>query len=162
MGWTQFEPVFIFTSIDAHARVQRDRNSMCTSDIAAVADVDRLMKFERPGWWAIHNHFPEKKMLHFAAIKLIGIQDPNRLFATPLKTPSVSSDEKLKLRLFAALAPRLALTTGPLTPVTSPLLLASIIIDISSGQFIQVSQLWPPLRRLYSADTTDGRTHYAS
>jgi hypothetical protein len=111
MGSAQFDPIFTFTSIDVHSRTLND--PMCVSTVEEVAHVDRLLKFGRPGWWAIYHHYPRKNMLELAAVKLTGMQHcSDKLFGTPLG-PAV--DDKTKLRLLAVLAPRLAITAGPYT-----------------------------------------------
>ena len=111
MGSAQFDPIFTFTSIDVHSRMSN--KPMCISDVDEVAHVERLLKFGRPGWWAIYHHYPRKNMLELAAVKLTGMQHPSdKLFGTQLG-PAV--DDKTKLRLLAVLAPRLAITAGPYT-----------------------------------------------
>src|SRR5271154_1241061 len=102
MGSEQFDPIFTFTSIDVHSRVSS--NSMCLSDVDEVANIERLLRFGRPGWWAIHHHYEKKNMLEFAAVKLTGMQHSSDTLFTTQLGPAI--DEKTKLRLLAVLASR--------------------------------------------------------
>jgi hypothetical protein len=51
-GLKQFELLYAFTSLDAHAEMLC--NGPCLSDVDAVADPDRLtLKFGRAGWYSL-------------------------------------------------------------------------------------------------------------
>lgn len=131
MGSAQFDPIFTFTSIDVHSRMLNNR--MCVSDVDEVAHVDRLLKFGRPGWWAIYHHYPRKNMLELAAVKLTGMQHPSdKLFGTQL---TAGVDDKTKLRLFAVLASRLAITTGPYTREAAETVASHLAIVVSANHY---------------------------
>jgi hypothetical protein len=51
-GVKQFEPIFAFTSLDAHARIHC--SSRCLSNIDEASDPERLIKFGRAGWYSTY------------------------------------------------------------------------------------------------------------
>jgi hypothetical protein len=50
-GTGLFDPIYVFTSIDAHSR----QNNLPISDHRQVAKVERLLKFGRAGWYSIYS-----------------------------------------------------------------------------------------------------------
>ena len=128
MGSAQFDPIFTFTSIDVHSRMAN--NPICVSDVDEVAHIDRLLKFGRPGWWAIYHHYPRKNMLELAAVKLTGTQHPSDiLFSTQL---TAAVDDNTKLRLLAVVSPRLAITSGPYTREAAETVASHLAIVVSA------------------------------
>ena len=131
MGWAQFDPIFTFTSIDVHSRVSNP--PMCVSDVDEVANINRLLKFGRPGWWAIYHHYPGKNMLQFAATKLTAMQHPSgKLFGSQL---NAAMNDKTKLRLLAVLAPRLAISAGPYTQEAAEIVASHLAIVVSADHY---------------------------
>jgi hypothetical protein len=107
LGNKEFDPIFTFTSIDAHSMYL---NVQCTSNLDLVADASRLLKFGRAGWYSVGRHL-EMDPVTFAMVKLTGgTQQWQKFFETPPEKPLTS---KTRLVLLAILAPRLAVTAGP-------------------------------------------------
>ena len=107
LGNKQFDPIFTFTSIDAHSMYLNDR---CTSNIDLVAKPRRLLKFGRAGWYSVGRHL-EMDPVDFAMVKLAGGTEAwHRFFET---APGKPLSSKTRLALLAILAPRLAVTAGP-------------------------------------------------
>ena len=107
LGMKQFDPIFTFTSIDAHAMRS---NANCTADINEVAVPTRLLKFGRAGWYSVGKHV-KMNPVTFAMQKLAGgVVNWEMFFATP---PEKSMSRKTRTALLAILAPRLSITAGP-------------------------------------------------
>jgi len=132
---------------------------MCVSDVNEVARVERLLKFGRPGWWAIYHHYPKKNMLELAAAKLTCMQHPSdRLFGTLLR-PVV--DDKTKLRLFAILAPRLGITAGPYTREAAETVASHLAIVVNAdhhGHFLKTVYPSEPIVAAAAASLTERPT----
>ena len=107
LGHVQFEPIFTFTSIDAHSMY---RNERCSADVDLVANSARLLEFGRAGWYSVGIHL-DTDPVSLAMVKLVGGREKwSTFFETP---PDVRISAKTRLVLLAILAPRLALTVGP-------------------------------------------------
>ena len=119
-GRKQFEPIYVFTSIDAHARILN--NYYTISDHKEVAKVERLLKFGRAGWYSLYSgksssNVKTYNILRLAISKLLGgdesispIQDLSEQLPPNSSGPLT---QKNLLCLFAILAVRLSLTVGP-------------------------------------------------
>jgi hypothetical protein len=107
LGHKQFDPIFTFTSIDAHSMYL---NGPCIGDIDVVAEPMRLLKFGRAGWYSVRRHL-EMDPVTFAMVKLAGgTQQRHKFFETLAEKPM---SPKTRIVLLAIIAPWLALTTGP-------------------------------------------------
>lgn len=118
-GMKQFDPIYVFTSIDAHARTVH--NNYTTSNAKQVAIVERLLKFGRAGWYSLYSGksksapgermYDKRNLRELAISKLLGGLDGgaslNRQLVPAHLTP------KTRLCLLAVIASRLALTIGP-------------------------------------------------
>ena len=51
-GTDQFDPLYVFTSMDAHSKSAP--NNYALSDPQKVAQFERLLKFERAGWYSLY------------------------------------------------------------------------------------------------------------
>ena len=107
LGHIQFEPIFTFTSIDAHSIYS---NEDCTADINSVADSTRLLKFGRVGWHSVGRYL-DTDPVSLAMVKLVGGTEQWSKFFETLPEDRMSA--KTRIILLAILAPRLALTTNP-------------------------------------------------
>jgi len=58
----QFQPINNFTSIDAHSRMADDISAI--SDPQKVAEVERLLKFGRAGWYSLYSGQSESRPDH--------------------------------------------------------------------------------------------------
>jgi hypothetical protein len=122
-GRKQFEPIYVFTSIDAHARILD--NYYTISDYTEVAKVERLLKFGRAGWYSLYSGksssdvkaYGKLNILRLATSKLLGgVESVNPIQELSEQLPPTSSGpltQTNRLRLFAILAVRLSLTVGP-------------------------------------------------
>jgi hypothetical protein len=122
-GRKQFEPIYVFTSIDAHARILD--NYYTISNYKEVAKVERLLKFGRAGWYSLYSGksssdvkaYGKLNILRLATSKLLGgVESVNPIQELSEQLPPTSSGpltQKNRLRLFAILAVRLSLTVGP-------------------------------------------------
>jgi len=112
-GSTQFPPIHIFTSIDAHSNILP--NNYAISDHEKVAEVGRLLKFGRAGWYSLYttksesepakSRYSKESFLDFAKGKLLCLEDFGSLIH--------ESNEENRVRFLAALAIRLALNISP-------------------------------------------------
>jgi hypothetical protein len=121
-GTDQFKPICLFTSIDAHS--QMTPQNYAVSDPKEVAKVERLLKFGRAGWYSLYTgeslrqkYYTKKMLKKIAIAKLLGISvAPEQNLATELRYIGAGEmTPRMRLRLLAVLAPRLALTAGPFT-----------------------------------------------
>jgi hypothetical protein len=160
MGEQQFDPIYNFMSIDVHSRMLNEPT--CISDVAEIAKFDRLVKFGRPGWWAIHHHYSNKNMLEFARMKLTGMQNSDELFYAPVLG---RTKDKKRLRLLSVLAPRLALTTGPYTREAAEIVASHLAIVVSADHhrhFLSTTYPSEPLVAAASASLTYKRYGWAN
>ena len=112
-GSKQFQPIYLFTSIDAHSSLLAENHAI--PDPEKVAEVGRLLKFGRAGWYSLYTaksksspdeeSYTKDSIVKFAQSKVLCLKDPQQL----------SSDltRKNRLRFLAVLSIRLALNIGP-------------------------------------------------
>ena len=121
-GNKQFEPLYTFTSIDAHARMLCD--GPCLSDIESLADPKRLITFGRAGWYSMYmgrdkanNQFYDiGKMTIVAGNKLLCMSGNSVVdLGNQVQTAGPRLTPDLSLKLFALLAVRLDIAAGPFT-----------------------------------------------
>ena len=122
-GRRQFEPIYVFTSIDAHARILNNYHTI--SDYKEVAKVETLLKFGRAGWYSLYcarsssevKAYGKLNILRLAISKLLGgVESVKPIQVLREQLPPTSSGpltQTNRLRLFAILAVRLSLTVGP-------------------------------------------------
>jgi hypothetical protein len=121
LGRVQFEPIFTFTSIDAHSMYS---NELCTANINSVAKSMRLLKFGRAGWYSMRDL--ETDPVSLAIVKLVGgTQQWSKFFET---LPEEPISAKNHLVLLAVLAPRLALNAGPCVREASEIIASHLAI----------------------------------
>jgi len=117
-GPEQFPPLFLFTSFDAWARI----HNRCVG-IEEVANPERLVQFGRAGWvpmYRVHRRGADgrpRPVFHtidvvLAEGKLLNVEYRNR-FGDPWTVDALTRNTLLKL--LSVIAPRLAVTAGPLT-----------------------------------------------
>jgi len=160
MGYQQFDPIYNFSSIDVHARAL---NPMCISDIREVAKFERLLKFGRPGWWAIYRHYPQKNMLQFAGVKLTGFQNLYGLFES--WQGKANANDKTKLRLLSVLTPRLAVTAGPYTREAAEQVASHLAIVVGTDHhrhFLSTTYPSEPIVAAASANLIQGTYGWAN
>ena len=124
-GMDQFKPIYLFTSIDAHS--QMTPRNYAVSDPKEVAKVERLLKFGRAGWYSLYTgrsedspgyrYYTKQIMRQIAIAKLLGISvDPEQRLSKEVRDVGAGEmTPRVRLRLLAVLAPRLALTARPFT-----------------------------------------------
>ena len=122
-GKEQFKPIHVFTSIDAHSKIADENYAI--SNHQTVAEIDRLLKFGRAGWYSLYTaksnskptftYYTKPKILEIAISKLLGIVDEAlHNFGLEVHLSSyLPMPPQTRLRLLAVLSPRLALTVGP-------------------------------------------------
>jgi hypothetical protein len=138
-GIKQFEPIFAFTSLDAHAQLHC--SGRCLSDINEVSDPERLIKFGRAGWYSTYlgrmktetYFFDMATMTKFAGNKLLCLPYDSKFDLKEL----VENEDKRKssntqLKLLALLAVRLDIAAGPFTTEAGELVAShlAILIDV--------------------------------
>ena len=116
-GTGQFDPIYIFTSIDAHSQIIP--NNLAISDHRQVAKAERLLKFGRAGWYSLYSaeadsnsvvpKYTDTTLLDIAVIKLLGGLT-ERKAVDVLKT---KDDDSTRLNWLALLGCRLAIAVGP-------------------------------------------------
>lgn len=125
-GDEQFEPLFVFSSIDVFSRVFNDR--LCTSNLETIADPRRLARFGRAGWYAIAQGHTEP----FHAENLVNLAQHKLICGSPEDHPFIGDSANIspinKMKLLAILCSRLALTVGPLTKEGSELVASYLTI----------------------------------
>jgi hypothetical protein len=136
-GKVQFEPLHVFTSVDAHAQMIVENK--CISDVNEVANAERLLKFGRAGWYSVYagkdtsnkQIYDHNRIVDLAVCKLLGVPVVNRVKVRglfPSSHPQLTP--KSLLRLLAVLAPRLALTVGPYTVEAEELISSHLAVLI--------------------------------
>jgi hypothetical protein len=84
-GKWQFDPIHVFTSIDAHARIAKEQ---AVSDPEKVGEIERLLKFGRAGWYSSYTAksqnsefglWGKDSIIEFAESKLMCLEDPQLL-----------------------------------------------------------------------------------
>jgi len=122
-GRRQFEPIYVFTTIDAHARILNNYHTI--SNYKEVAKVERLLKFGRAGWYSLYSgksssdvkSYGKLNILRLAISKLLGgVESVDPIQELREHLPPTSSGlltPTNRLRLFAIFAVRLSLTVGP-------------------------------------------------
>ena len=143
-GDKHFDPIHVFTSIDAHARVIP--NYRAISDHTQVATPERLLKFGRAGWYSLYSAKPsttdsqaydKDKILSLAIMKLVGSLDDGESLRIQIgNCTSPKLTQKIRLRLLAIFAPRLALTVGPFTDEASEVVSShlAVLLHTDSGR----------------------------
>jgi hypothetical protein len=141
-GANQFDPVYIFTSIDAHSQIME--NNLAISDHRQVAKVERLLKFGRAGWYSIYSAsnsatsesmsmnptYNKKSLLDIATGKLLGC----------LRQPAVSinqlvtNHEDATSKWLALLACRLAISVGPFSREAEELVSSHLAVLLRADQ----------------------------
>jgi hypothetical protein len=116
-GTGQFDPIYVFTSIDAHSRIIP--NNLAISDHRQVAKVERLLKFGRAGWYSLYSaeadsnsvlaKYTETSIMDIAVIKLLGGLT-EIIAADVLKT---QDNDSTRLNWLALLGCRLAIAVSP-------------------------------------------------
>jgi len=116
-GTGQFDPIYIFTSIDAHSRIIQ--NNLAISDHRQVAKVERLLKFGRAGWYSLYSaeadansvvpKYSGTSLMDIAVIKLCGGLTEKKAVEMLTK----KDDDSTRLNWLALLGCRLAIAVGP-------------------------------------------------
>jgi hypothetical protein len=164
-GQNQFPPIFVFSSIDVHSRIQNP--AMCTSSHHEVADLNRLLKFGRAGWYSTYlqrntqvssevNLRNSNLIVNTATSKLVSAR--NRQEAQAFFDRKNHSPANL-LKMIAVLAPRLALTVGPYTLEASELIashLAVLTRTDNERHFLRTVYPSEPILAEASAQLTHG------
>ena len=138
-GIKQFEPIFAFTSLDAHAQLHC--NGRCLSDIHEVSDPERLIKFGRAGWYSTYvgrmkeegYFFDMATLTMFAGNKLLCLPyDSQSDLEELVRKESARMSSTLKLKLLALLAVRLDIAAGPFTTEAGELVAShlAVLIDV--------------------------------
>jgi len=138
-GIKQFEPIFAFTSLDAHARLHC--SGRCLSDIYKVSDPERLIKFGRAGWYSTYlgkmkeegYFFDMATMTMFAGNKLLCLPYDSRSDLEELvRNESARMNSKLQLKLLALLGVRLDIAAGPFTTEAGELVAShlAVLVDV--------------------------------
>ena len=125
-GDAQFEPLFVFSSIDVFSRILNEH--LCTSNLQTIADPKRLARFGRAGWYAIsqgRKPFPVENLVLLAQHKLICAEPMEN---HPFKEDSTNISSVNKTKLLALLCSRLALTVGPSTKESSELVASYLAV----------------------------------
>ena len=124
-GMYRFDSINMFTSIDAHSQMTVPNYAI--SDHKKVAEVERLLKFGRAGWYSWYTgkseslpkyrYYTKDKIRDVAIAKLLDIPlDAELTFSNEVRQVGIKPlKPKMRLRLLALLAPRLAITAGPYT-----------------------------------------------
>jgi hypothetical protein len=126
-GTDQFPPIFVFSSVDVYSRVQNPVR--CISSHHEVADLDRLLKFGRAGWYSTYrqgntqvsreaNLRNANLIVNTATSKLLAVGEIQKVQAVFDAHESPANF----IKMIAVLAPRLALTIGPYTLEASKLI----------------------------------------
>ena len=142
-GNKQFEPLYTFTSIDAHARMLCD--GPCLSDIESLADPKRLITFGRAGWYSMYmgrdkanNQFYDiGKMTLVAGNKLLCMSGNSVVdLGNQVRTAGPRLTPDLSLKLFALLAVRLDIAAGPFTTEAGELVSShlAVLIDVNTDR----------------------------
>ena len=153
-GSVQFDPIYVFTSIDAHAMAE-DRY-YAKSDPTEVARAETLLKFGRAGWYSCYSRdsqsFSMQPLLRLAKSKLVGgASDP----ITVLRDEKEA--DKNRIRLLAVLACRLALTVGPFSAEARDLVSShlAILLDTDPDRhFLKIYYPSEPILAEVSAEIT--------
>jgi hypothetical protein len=138
-GIKQFEPIFAFTSLDAHAQLRC--SGSCVSDIYEVSDPERLIKFGRAGWYSTYagefkkekHYFDMATMTMFAGNKLLCVPHNSRSDLKALvRTQKGRMSSKLQLKLLALLGVRLDIAVDPFTTEAGELVDShlAVLIDV--------------------------------
>ena len=152
-GRLQFDPFYIFTSVDAHAIIA---NENCTSNIFEASKPERLLKFGRAAWYTLFtskdkfkNEFYYKlpNLTELAGVKLLGLnrgQQWTNLFGDHRS----SLTSAMKLKLLALLGPRLDITAGPWTIEAEDLVASHLAVVVNTDherQFIRIGYPSEPI-----------------
>jgi hypothetical protein len=153
-GKNHFDPVHVFTSIDAHAMILEENNA--TADHLEVAKVERLLKFGRAGWYSLYSAkkavspkveaFSIANLLNIAMSKLLGgIDEPVSILESELPSDKT---EKMppgpRLRLLAVAACRLALAVGPFSTEARDLVSSHLAILLSTDLDCRFLKIYYP------------------
>jgi len=130
-GRGQFDPIHVFTSIDAHARIAKE---VAVSDPEKVGEIERLLKFGRAGWYSSYAKSKNSKLglygkdsvIEFAESKLLCLEEPQLL--------NLKFTPRNQLRHLAVLATRLALTVGPFTAEATRVVASHLAVLLSTDQ----------------------------
>ena len=151
----QFDPIYFFTSIDAHARIID--NNYAISDHGQVAKVERLLKFGRAGWYSLHSAkaksspnrrwFNKITILNLAISKLLGgISNIVNLKRQLIPTTNMQWTPKTHLCLLATLAVRLSLIIGPFYAEAGELISSHMAVLLGiDGHFLRTSYPSEPI-----------------
>ena len=124
-GMCEFDPINMFTSIDAHSQIIVPNDAI--SDPKKVAEVERLLKFGRAGWYSLYigksesspqyRYYTKDNIRSVAIAKLLDIPlDAELTFSCEMRQVGMKPlKPKMRLRLLALLGPRLAINAGPYT-----------------------------------------------
>ena len=162
VGKKQFDPLYIFTSIDAHARTIRNSNSIL--DPAKVANAERLLKFGRAGWYSLfsgkdHQSQPYdvRLLLGIAQDKLLGKTNIETLNSGLQEGAGRKLRENTRLSLLAVLAARLAIPVGPYSVEAAELVSSHLAVLIKTDEdrhFLRVGYPSEPIVAEAAAQTT--------
>ena len=141
-GTRQFKPIHIFTSIDAHSRMTED--IFAISDPQKVAEVERLVKFGRAGWYSLCSakstnltYWDKEKILQIAISKLLGLapDSAERRFVREVQSShNGPTPRETSLRLLAVLSPRLALAAGPFSSEAVEMVSSHLAVVLRSDE----------------------------
>jgi hypothetical protein len=137
-GKKQFDPINIFTSIDAHARVIDNYQSIMNHN--EVANPERLLKFGRAGWYSVYSsqnpasgHNFDKDAHELAVAKLLNADIDHLKAQLSQRCPPKWLLEN-RIRLLAVLAARLALPVGPFSAEAAELISSHLAVLIRTDQ----------------------------
>jgi hypothetical protein len=166
-GTDQFKPIYLFTSIDAHS--QMTPQNYAVSDPKEVAKFERLLKFGRAGWYSLYTgkskaspgykYYTKNVLKKVAIAKLLSIPvEPVSKLATELQYVGAGEmAPRMRLRLLAVLAPRLALTASPFTSEAAQMVsshLAVVLRTDKEHHFLQTFYPSEPILAEASATIT--------
>jgi len=157
LGNRQFDPIYVFTSFDALSRI---RNTKC-STVQDVAFPERLVNFGRAGWHTVYNSRNDDVegvatndyVIQVAQGKLLCYEE-----STTFRHPWTAVPSRaILLKLFAVLAPRLALTAGPYSPEASEIVsshMAVLVRTDNDRHFLRTAYPSEPILAEASARLT--------
>ena len=127
-GDKQFDPIFVFTSIDAWSRIY---NKCSTLDHVAMPE--RLVNFGRAGWHTMYDARRKDEASHDSYIDIA----KGKLLCYPsspdfLKPWQANLSRKILLRLLAVLAPRLSITAGPYSLEASEIIASHMAVLVKT------------------------------
>ena len=153
-GKDRFDPIYIFTSIDAHSRMTPHNDGI--SDPKKVAEVERLLKFGRAGWYSLYSGksesspdfigYTQDTMREIAIAKLLGIpRNEIQSFSDQVRNIGQGTpNRRMLLRLLAILAPRLALPASPAYPEAREMISSHLAVLLQTDKDRRLHTIFYP------------------